>query len=73
MTAPVQAPASVPALDFVFHPRSIAIAGVSAKETATFAGAGSSLRSRKSGSAVPSTSSTPRGRHPRNQVLSDHA
>ena len=37
MTAPATA---VPALDFIFHPRSIAIAGVSAKETATFGGGG---------------------------------
>ncbi|MCL4240991.1 MAG: CoA-binding protein [Dehalococcoidia bacterium] len=36
MTAPAQAPA----LDFVFHPRSIAIAGVSAKESAVFGGGG---------------------------------
>ncbi|NJD66448.1 MAG: hypothetical protein FIB00_14630 [Chloroflexi bacterium] len=34
------APAQVPELDFVFHPRSIAIAGVSAKETAAFGGGG---------------------------------
>jgi acetyltransferase len=36
MTAPAQAPE----LDFVFHPRSIAIAGVSAKESAAFGGGG---------------------------------
>ncbi len=33
-------PSSVPALDFVFHPRSIAIAGVSAKEGPGFGGGG---------------------------------
>jgi len=32
--------AQVPELDFIFHPRSIAIAGVSAKETAAFGGGG---------------------------------
>lgn len=32
--------AAVPALDYVFHPRSIAIAGVSAKETPGFGGGG---------------------------------
>ncbi len=34
------APAQVPELDYIFHPRSIAIAGVSAKETAMFGGGG---------------------------------
>ncbi len=34
------APAAVPALDYVFHPRSIAIAGVSAKEGAGWGGGG---------------------------------
>jgi acyl-CoA synthetase (NDP forming) len=33
-------PAAAPELDFVFHPRSIAIAGVSAKETGAFGGGG---------------------------------
>ena len=37
MTAPA---ASVPELDYVFHPKSIAIAGVSAKEGAGFGGGG---------------------------------
>ena len=37
MTAPVQA---APELDYIFHPRSIAIAGVSAKETGGFGGGG---------------------------------
>ena len=37
MTSPVPA---APALDFVFHPRSIAIAGVSAKEVPGFGGGG---------------------------------
>ena len=37
MTAPA---AAVPALDYIFHPRSIAIAGVSAKETGGFGGGG---------------------------------
>ncbi|HEX6030104.1 MAG TPA: CoA-binding protein, partial [Tepidiformaceae bacterium] len=37
MTAPASA---VPELDFVFHPKSIAIAGVSAKETGGFGGGG---------------------------------
>jgi acyl-CoA synthetase (NDP forming) len=37
MTAPVQA---APELDFIFHPRSIAIAGVSARETGGFGGGG---------------------------------
>ncbi len=37
MTAPA---AAVPALDFIFHPRSIAIAGVSAKESGGFGGGG---------------------------------
>lgn len=32
--------AAVPALDYIFHPRSIAIAGVSAKETPGFGGGG---------------------------------
>jgi acyl-CoA synthetase (NDP forming) len=32
--------ATTPELDFIFHPRSIAIAGVSAKETAAFGGGG---------------------------------
>lgn len=36
MTAPAQAPE----LDYIFHPRSIAIAGVSAKESAAFGGGG---------------------------------
>lgn len=40
MTAPAEAPARPPELDFVFHPRSIAIAGVSAKESAVFGGGG---------------------------------
>ncbi|MBK7328868.1 MAG: CoA-binding protein [Dehalococcoidia bacterium] len=34
------APATTPELEFVFNPRSIAIAGVSAKETAAFGGGG---------------------------------
>ena len=33
-------PADAPELDFVFHPRSIAVAGVSAKENAGFGGSG---------------------------------
>ena len=37
MTAPVKA---APELDYIFHPRSIAIAGVSAKESAGFGGGG---------------------------------
>ncbi len=37
MTAPA---AAVPELDFIFHPRSIAIAGVSAKEVGGFGGGG---------------------------------
>ncbi|MEX0781317.1 MAG: CoA-binding protein [Dehalococcoidia bacterium] len=37
MTAPA---AAVPELDFIFHPRSIAIAGVSAKESGGFGGGG---------------------------------
>ncbi|MGE0598517.1 MAG: acetate--CoA ligase family protein [Dehalococcoidia bacterium] len=34
------APAATPELEFIFHPRSIAIAGVSSKETAAFGGGG---------------------------------
>jgi len=40
VTAPVSAPSGAPALDFVFHPRSIAIAGVSAKPVMGFGGGG---------------------------------
>lgn len=38
--APVEPAPAVPGLDFVFHPRSIAIAGVSARESVLMGGAG---------------------------------